>query len=110
MKKVVLITGALGGIGKALCKIFYEEHWFVIGTDIRIKDIAPHCEIGMHLDLDKLCKDEGYRASVLTHIEQYTNKLDLLINNAAVQLLSPTESIALADWYETMNVNLTAPM
>ncbi|MCU0394198.1 MAG: SDR family oxidoreductase, partial [Thermoflexibacter sp.] len=38
------------------------------------------------------------------------NKLDLLINNAAVQLLSPTETNALADWYETMNVNLTAPM
>jgi NAD(P)-dependent dehydrogenase (short-subunit alcohol dehydrogenase family) len=110
MKKTVLITGALGGIGKALCKVFDEQGWTVIGTDIRMKDSAPHCHIAQHLDLDRLCKDVDYKHFIYESIIQKTDKLDALINNAAVQLLSSTDEIRLSDWYETMNVNLTAPM
>jgi NAD(P)-dependent dehydrogenase (short-subunit alcohol dehydrogenase family) len=110
MSKTALITGALGGIGTALCKVFHEENWFVIGTDIRIKDAAPHCNFAMHIDLDKLCKEESYKQEILKKVSSQTSQLDVLINNAAVQLLDHTESIKLSDWYETMNVNLTAPM
>lgn len=110
MKKTALITGALGGIGQALCKVFQGENWFVIGTDIRIKDTAPHCNFAMHIDLDRLCKEDSYKQEILEKISLQTSQLDVLINNAAVQLLDHTENIKLADWYETMNVNLTAPM
>ena len=110
MKKTVLITGALGGIGKALCKVFNEQGWTVIGTDIRIKDSAPYCHIALHLDLDRICKDSDYKHFIYKTITQKTERIDALINNAAVQLLSATDEIKLSDWYETMNVNLTAPM
>ena len=33
MQKNVLITGANGGIGKALCKTFVEAGYFVIASD-----------------------------------------------------------------------------
>ncbi|GAB4193974.1 MAG: SDR family oxidoreductase [Thermoflexibacter sp.] len=110
MKKTALITGALGGIGQALCKVFQEENWFVIGTDIRIQDTAPYCNFAMHIDLDRFCKEDNYKQEILEKISLQTLQLDVLINNAAVQLLDHTENIKLADWYETMNVNLTAPM
>lgn len=110
VQKTVLITGALGGIGKALCKVFDENGWIVIGTDIRMADSAPHCHIPMHIDLDRLCKESDYKQLIYDKITQQTDKLDALINNAAVQLLSNTSELALSDWYETMNVNLTAPM
>ena len=110
MKKTVLITGALGGIGKALCKVFDEQGWTVIGTDIRIKDSAPHCHIALRLDLDRLCKEGDYKQYIYETITKKADRLDALINNAAVQLLSATDEIKLSDWYETMNVNLTAPM
>lgn len=110
MKKTALITGALGGIGQALCKVFQEENWFVIGTDIRIQDAAPHCNFAMHIDLDRFCKENNYKQEILEKVSLQTSHLEVLINNAAVQLLDHTENIKLADWYETMNVNLTAPM
>jgi NAD(P)-dependent dehydrogenase (short-subunit alcohol dehydrogenase family) len=34
-KKVILITGCLGGIGSSMVDFFKEEGWFVIGTDKR---------------------------------------------------------------------------
>jgi len=109
-RKIALITGALGGIGKSLCKIFDEDGWTVIGTDIRMQDNTPHCTIPMHIDLDKLCKNEDYKKDIFLQIMDKTDRLDVLINNAAVQLLSSTGELKLADWYETMNVNLTAPL
>ncbi len=108
--KIALITGALGGIGKALCKIFDEEGWTVIGTDIRMQGQAPHCHIAMHIDLDKLCKNDSYKEDIFKKIMDKTGRLDVLINNAAIQLLSSTSELKLADWYETMNINVTAPM
>ncbi len=109
-RKTVLITGALGGIGKALCKAFDEEGWTVIGTDIQIKDSAPHCALAMHIDLDRFCRESDYKKEVFEKITSNTSRLDALINNAAVQLLASTDELNLSDWYETMNVNLTAPM
>lgn len=108
--KTALITGALGGIGKSICKVFDEDGWTVIGTDIRMQGQVPHCQISMHIDLDRLCKDALYKEDIFHEIISKTDKLDVLINNAAVQLLSATNELKLADWYETMNINLTAPM
>lgn len=110
LPKIALITGALGGIGKALCKVFYEEGWTVIGTDIRMQETAPHCHIAMHIDLDSICKNEDYKKEIFKKIFDKTGSLDVLINNAAIQLLSSTSELKLADWHETMNINLTAPM
>ncbi|TAH21920.1 MAG: SDR family oxidoreductase [Cytophagales bacterium] len=108
--KTALITGALGGIGKSICKVFDEDGWTVIGTDIRMQGQAPHCHVAMHIDLDKLCKDNIYKEDIFHEIISKTDKLDVLVNNAAVQLLSATNELKLEDWYETMNINLTAPM
>ena len=33
--KVLLITGANGGIGTEICKLFKEKKWHVIATDIQ---------------------------------------------------------------------------
>lgn len=37
------------------------------------------------------------------------NRLDVLINHAAVQLLGGGESLSVADWHRTLDVNLLAP-
>lgn len=41
MKRVVLITGAAGGIGYATARIFKEAGWRVIGVDRRKVDPLP---------------------------------------------------------------------
>lgn len=111
MQKRVLITGALGGIGQALCKIFKENDWWVIGMDKRIDGDAPNCDTALSKDINLFCVDEEYRKSQLRLLKEHSgDALHALVNNAAVQLLDKTDDIKITDWQETMNVNLTGPM
>ena len=37
------------------------------------------------------------------------NKLKVLVNNAAVQILGPSQTLSRADWHKTLDTNLLAP-
>jgi NAD(P)-dependent dehydrogenase (short-subunit alcohol dehydrogenase family) len=111
MKKAVVITGVLGGIGSELKKVFEESSFTVIGIDKRqVEDGNP-----FHLHDDIIsCSDHGESSTrLLSRIERILDEYELelhgLINNAAVQILKPTESLQIEDWLETLKVNLLAP-
>lgn len=112
MKKAVVITGAYGGIGQSLCKYFNEAGWKVIGIDVRCpKDgKIPYCDQSFDLDLNVFCTDAAYRSKWENILKQEIQHVSGLINNAAVQLLDHFEAVSLADWNETLQVNLTAPL
>ncbi len=109
MQKNVLITGVLGGIGSALAKAFKENGYYVYGLDRR-EDYQGNCHRFIQFDLNLFVKDVDYRIQFSALFDEYIPKLDVLINNAAVQLLDRTEDIKLDDWMETLNVNLTGPL
>lgn len=112
-KKTALITGVLGGIGKALGKTFRERGYYVYGLDIRIPDAgeaAEVCDTFIPFDLHAFCTNEAYRTKQQSAFSQVIPNLHVLVNNAAVQLLDHTEDIRLTDWQETLNVNLTGPL
>lgn len=109
MQKNVLITGVLGGIGSALAKAFREEGFYVYGLD-RNEDHIQSCNRFFHFDIHKFVKDVDYRLRFTTIFDEVIPKLDVLINNAAVQILGSLHEIKLEDWQETMNVNLTGPL
>jgi NAD(P)-dependent dehydrogenase (short-subunit alcohol dehydrogenase family) len=108
MKKVVLITGVLGGIGSLLAQYFRENGYKIIGLD-RKKGGLEFIDVFIELDLDKYCEDENYRLDKNEELEIYIPKLDVLINNAAVQILGSAGEIKMKDWKSTLNVNLTGP-
>lgn len=112
MEKAVLITGAFGGIGQSLCKFFNHAGWKVIGIDVRCEPNGhiPHCHLSFGLDLKVFCSDEVYRKEWTETLKEQVPHLNGLINNAAVQLLAHFDDVKLADWNETLNVNLTGPM
>ena len=110
MNQTILITGALGGIGQTLCQTFQEHGWTVVGMDIRAQGDMPHCDISLDTDLHQFCEDADYRTEQLQRIREQVTRLDVLINNAAVQRLDATDNITPEDWQETLNVNLTGPM
>lgn len=110
MKRTVIITGAMGGIGQGLCKVFQENEYEVIGLDVKVKDRIPNCDVSLVMDLAHLAIDENYRQEKLDLLKIYCNNLKVLVNNAAVQLLDKVEDIKIEDWNETFSVNLTAPM
>ncbi len=112
-KKTALITGVLGGIGKALGKTFRERGYYVYGLDIRTPEkgeAGEVCDTFIPFDLQAFCVDESYNAAQKQTFSQEISRLDVLVNNAAVQLLDETQNIRLQDWQETLSVNLTGPM
>ena len=109
MAKKVLITGVLGGIGSALAIAFREKGFYVYGMDI-MPDTRNNCDEFFQFDLNQFVLDKNYKKEWTDFFEKNIPDLDVLINNAAVQILGSLGEIQLADWQETMNVNLTGPM
>ncbi|WP_259067292.1 SDR family NAD(P)-dependent oxidoreductase [Mucilaginibacter sp. X4EP1] len=109
MKKTVLITGVLGGIGSQLAKTFKEKDYNVIGLDIKVAE-SVCCDKFFKFDLNQYCTDADYKNKMEALFDKEIPELFLLINNAAVQILSSLNEVKLSDWNHTLNVNLTGPL
>jgi len=109
MKKTVLITGVLGGIGNQLAKTFKEKDYEVIGLDIKDAP-SPWCDKFFKFDLNQYCIDPAYKINMEALFNKEVPELFVLINNAAVQILSNLNEVQLSDWNHTLNVNLTGPL
>jgi NAD(P)-dependent dehydrogenase (short-subunit alcohol dehydrogenase family) len=104
----VLVTGAAGGIGKAICEVFFEAGYRVIGVDRR--EIAGLPYEVLHFDISGLGRGDAACESFYRRVgELAEGHLDALINNAAIQIVKPIEAITASDWTETLDTNLLAP-
>lgn len=104
----VLVTGAAGGIGKAICEVFLEQGYKVIGVDCRKTAKLPY-EI-LQFDVSRLSHADAACESFCRRVEEFADgHLDVLINNAAVQIVKPVQEITAADWNVTLETNLLAP-
>lgn len=104
-KKVVLVTGANGGIGQAICKHFKQEGWFVIGIDITISD---ECSLLMDkyyiVDLTNTFEIQN----LMKRVELENGRLDCIVNNAALQVCKPIWEMGEYEWDSVMNCNVKA--
>lgn len=109
LQKTALITGALGGIGQALCSVFRADGYFVIGTDRRAG--TCDCDRFIQRDILEICGDDATRSTFIGDVHAHLGGkgLTVLVNNAAVQILGRTESVSLRDWDATLHTNLVAP-
>jgi NAD(P)-dependent dehydrogenase (short-subunit alcohol dehydrogenase family) len=110
MNQAVVITGAAGGIGQALCQLFKEQGYVVIASD-RIAAEGLPCDAFVQADLQTLCQVTEYRQQVIQTIRGHLRGEGLhgLINNAAVQIVKATDDLTVEDWHTTLDVNLLAP-
>lgn len=108
--KTAVITGATGAIGAALCRAFKNDGFTVIGTDKR-EESAVSCDRFVPADLALFVEDDAYRHRMMRDIAEAIGgvTLDALVNNAAVQVVGPVESLSAENWRQTLNVNLIAP-
>lgn len=115
-EKSVLITGAAGGIGAGLVEALVEAGWAVLGSDHPSAPPSNHlrqrCQAWIPADLAAMSGDphqlETFRAAVLSATDN--GQLMAIVHNAAVQRLGLFEQLEPADWHETMEVNLMAPV
>jgi 3(or 17)beta-hydroxysteroid dehydrogenase len=98
--KVAVITGAAGGIGRALVALFRTEGAQVVATDLS----APKLDSALSLPLDVTSESDWQDA--LAKVEKRFGRLDILVNNAGYATSGPFADTTLAAWRKVMAVNL----
>ena len=102
MKRVVLITGAAGGIGSATVKVFADAGWYVIGVDLRQVDALPGAARLISADIS----DPQAQEYIYGQLASDEGRLDALVNNAAVQVCKPLLETTPEEWDLVMSHNL----
>jgi glucose 1-dehydrogenase len=100
---VVLITGAAGGIGRASVSLFAEKGWRVIGVD-RADFGEGFPQNGLFIQAD-ISRPEDMQ-SIFEKTHAFTDTLDALVNNAALQIAKPLVETTVEEWDSVMNANL----
>lgn len=108
---IVLITGGVGGMGKAASKRFLEEGATVIMVDLneqRGQEVLeefnkqyPSCAF---FPCD-ITNPQAIQA-LFEFVDRKYGKLDVLYNNAGISIGSGLENTTIDEWDATMNVNL----
>ena len=104
--RVVIVTGAAGGVGAALTALLVARGGRVVAEDLSpavaerfagTPDVAP-------LVADVAAEDSGARAVALA-LEAF-GRLDGLVNNAGRFLMKPAEAVSAAEWDALMATNV----
>ena len=102
-QRVMLITGAAGGIGRATVQLFCENGWIVIGVDRNdFGDSFPKDGLFIRADISK---PEDIH-TIYERANQFTTCLDAVVNNAAVQVARPLIETTIEEWDMVMANNL----
>lgn len=105
MKKLVVITGASSGFGKALAQEFNKAGYPLLLLARRIELLEE-----MNLT-DTICrkvdvKDRESFESAVREAEEKYGKTDLLINNAGIMLLGNIETQNPQEWKDMLDTNV----
>lgn len=112
-RRTVLVTGAAGAIGRATTSEFRRRRFQVFGIDAISKPGDLELDGYLELDLAQLARvTEEVRRELLQDVLSWIGEasLDVLVNNAAVQILQPFEDLDADAWRTTLDVNLLAPV
>jgi 3-hydroxybutyrate dehydrogenase len=106
--KVVLITGAAGGIGRAMAKRFVAE-----GARVAIADLnGEQAKItaaelgGATLPVTMDVTDEASVNAGVAKVVQHWGTVDVLISNAGVQIVHRTEDFPFLEWKKMLAIHL----
>lgn len=105
-KKVILITGATGGLGSAMVKHFEKQDVRLALHTFQQEPFEVACE---HAWFKADLRDENQVKNLLASILANFGRVDVLINNAGISKNGMSWKLSPADFNEVIAVNLTAP-
>jgi len=111
--KAALVTGGNGGIGLGMAKGLAQA-----GASIAVagRDEKKNAEAVRQLEafsvkavaLKTDLRDEKACRAMVDEAAQKLGRLDILVNNAGMNVRKPPQELALEDWKEVMDTNLTS--
>jgi NAD(P)-dependent dehydrogenase (short-subunit alcohol dehydrogenase family) len=102
MDKIMIITGNASGIGRALQQAYQGKGWTLFTVDKSESSADHHHFQGDLADADTV-------PQFCRFVTSKTDRVDVLINNAAVMVRTPPEKLPLEEWERVLKTNLTAP-
>lgn len=100
-RRVALVTGSAGGIGRAIAVALAESGHEVVGVD-RVPQPDGVLERTEVVDL----ADAAACESLIDRV----GRVDVLVNNASVLIVKPLEEMALDDFQALFDINQRAPV
>lgn len=112
--KVAIVTGGGRGLGSAICQMLAECGAIAIVVDIR-EELAQKVALEIQaeggkaqaLQLD-VCDAVAVEKAIGEIVAQYGH-IDILINNAGVDVTLPVDELTVEDWNRIIAVNLSGP-
>lgn len=108
-KKIVFITGAASGIGKATAMICKQLGARVVATDLgpadETKNTLSLSENDLALQVD--VSDEPSVNSAMAQVKAIYGQLDGVVNSAGISGMGAAHQVPLASWQKTIEVHMT---
>ncbi len=105
MRKVVFITGASSGIGRACAEFLLKEKYIVFGSSRKANDAVsgfdPHRVNMLRLDI----RDPDSIRKSISYIIRCCGKLDVVINNAGFGIAGSIEDVSVEKAKELFDTN-----
>ncbi len=107
--KVTVITGAASGIGLATAEVFAEDGAKVVMADVAEDKLEKEAgRLGQEYIITDLSTQKDCRKLADFALDKY-KKVDVLINIAGIQTVSPIEDFPEDKWRFMIDLMLTAP-
>ncbi|NHM08219.1 SDR family oxidoreductase [Flavobacterium sp. CYK-4] len=106
MNKVILITGASSGIGKAIGEFLHQKGFTVYGTSRNPEKISNSVFPLLALDVRNV---ESIKAAV-AEVIKLSGRIDVLVNNAGVGITGPLEEIPTEEIKANFETNFFGPI
>ena len=113
--KIALVTGAGGGLGRAIALEFARQGAHVFASDLDEASASETAQMagkegGAATPVRSDVRDKDDVAALLSVIESASGKLDVLVNNAGITQREDFRHITDEQWQEILDVNLTGAM
>lgn len=108
--KTAIVTGAIGGIGRATVQRFLAEGARVLATDLAADGASALSALGagpeqLQYQVHDVTRPEDW-ARVCEACEQHFDGLDILVNNAGIALRERFDEMNFQTWRQVLDVNL----
>ncbi|MFQ4137412.1 SDR family oxidoreductase [Nodosilinea sp. PGN35] len=114
--KVAIVTGGARGLGAATCRCLAESGLKVVVADLRhelASELAQEIESstgqGQAIALDLDVTSPASAMALLDRVRDRYGRIDVLINNAGIDITESIEDLTTDQWQQVIGVNLSGP-